>query len=108
MKDSIVESVIYQFKERSSVGIKKYNTTLDRTDLSTREWQNHMKCELMDGILYLEKLCQQEDLLSEAMIVIDDYLNAGCKETRTDAAEKAKALYEKYHGTKYKNRNERV
>ena len=45
IKDSIVESVINQFKQRSEAGIKKYNTTLDRTDLKpntlmflNREW----------------------------------------------------------------------
>jgi len=38
---------------------------------------------------------------------IDDYLNAGCKESRKEASKKAKKLYEKYTGEKYKNRNER-
>jgi hypothetical protein len=56
IKDSIVESVINQFKQRSEVGIKKYNTTLDRTDLSTLDWIEHAKQEAMDFILYLEKL----------------------------------------------------
>jgi hypothetical protein len=58
MKDSILESVINQFRERSEVGIKKYGTTLDRTDLSTLDWISHAQQELMDGILYLEKLKQ--------------------------------------------------
>lgn len=55
-KDSIVESVINQFKKRSEVGIKKYNTTLDRTDLNTLDWINHAQQEAMDFVLYLEKL----------------------------------------------------
>ena len=46
-------------------------------------------------------------LLPEAMEVIDDYLNAGCKESRKEASNKAKKLYEKYTGEKYNNRNER-
>jgi len=29
VKDSVVQSVINKFKQRSEVGIKKYNTTLD-------------------------------------------------------------------------------
>jgi hypothetical protein len=58
MKDTILESVINQFRERSEVGIKKYGVTLDRTDLSTLDWINHAQQELMDGILYLEKLKQ--------------------------------------------------
>jgi hypothetical protein len=56
MKDTIVESVINQFKERSSVGIKKYGVTLDREDLTTLEWLNHAQQEAMDFVLYLEKL----------------------------------------------------
>ena len=55
-KDTIVESVINQFKERSSVGINKYGVTLDRTDLTRLEWLNHAQQEAMDMILYLEKL----------------------------------------------------
>ena len=58
MKDTIVESVINQFRERSEVGIKKYGVTLDRTDLSALDWILHAQQELMDGILYLEKLKQ--------------------------------------------------
>lgn len=54
--DSIVESVINQFKQRSEAGINKYGTTLDRNDLSTLEWIEHAKQEAMDFILYLEKL----------------------------------------------------
>jgi hypothetical protein len=57
-KDSIVESVVKQFKERSEVGIKKYGTTLDRNDLTTLEWINHAQQEAMDFCLYLEKLKQ--------------------------------------------------
>lgn len=56
--DSIVESVINQFKKRSEVGIKKYRTTLDRNDLTTLEWINHAQQEAMDFCLYLEKLKQ--------------------------------------------------
>jgi hypothetical protein len=58
MKDTIVESVINQFRERSEVGIKKYGVTLDRTDLSTLDWINHAQQEAMDFVLYLEKLKQ--------------------------------------------------
>jgi len=55
-QDSIVDSVIESFKGRSTSGIKKYNTTLDRTDLSTLDWITHLQEELMDAILYVERL----------------------------------------------------
>jgi hypothetical protein len=54
--DSIVLSVIEKFKQRSEFGQKKYGTNLDRTDLSFLDWATHMQEELMDAILYLEKL----------------------------------------------------
>lgn len=57
--DSIVESVINQFKQRSEVGINKYGTTLDRNDLSNLDWIEHAKQEAMDFVLYLEKLKQE-------------------------------------------------
>ena len=55
-KDTIVEAVISSFKERSEVGVKKYNKTMDRDDLSTLEWLQHFQEELMDATLYIEKL----------------------------------------------------
>jgi hypothetical protein len=58
MKDSIVAAVIKKFQERSDLGQKKYGTTLDRKDLKTLDWIQHAQEELMDGILYLEKLKQ--------------------------------------------------
>ena len=54
--DSIVTSVIEQFKARSEFGEKKYGVNMDREDLQFPEWITHMKEELMDAILYLEKL----------------------------------------------------
>lgn len=54
--DSIVESVIKKFKDRSDVGIKKYGTTLDRSDLKPLDWINHAQEEAMDFCLYLERL----------------------------------------------------
>ena len=54
--DSLVDSIIDQFVDRASFGKTKYNTDLDRDDLSVPDWIEHAQQELMDGILYLEKL----------------------------------------------------
>lgn len=53
--DSIVESVITKYKDRANLGFTKYGTNLDRTDLNTKEWAEHLQQELMDAVLYLEK-----------------------------------------------------
>ena len=55
-KDSIVNSIVNSFIKRSNVGINKYGTTLDRDDLKELDWIQHAQEELMDAILYLEKL----------------------------------------------------
>jgi hypothetical protein len=54
--DTIVTSVIKKFEKRAGEGLEKYGTNLDRTDLKTIDWIEHAQDELMDGILYLEKL----------------------------------------------------
>lgn len=58
-KDTIVESVLDKYKSRSEVGIKKYNTTLDRNDLSFLDWLTHLQEEMMDSTLYIEKIIKE-------------------------------------------------
>ncbi len=56
MKDRIVEKVVNKFNERSQTGITKYGSTLERNDLDVVDWMNHLQEELMDAILYLERM----------------------------------------------------
>jgi hypothetical protein len=59
MKDPIVKAVTDKFQQRSEVGIKKYGVTLERDDLTADEWAEHLQQELMDAVLYLERLKQE-------------------------------------------------
>jgi len=54
--DPIVQTVIEKFQQRSELGQKKYGTTLEGNNLPFLGWVQHMQEELMDAILYLEKL----------------------------------------------------
>jgi hypothetical protein len=56
--DSVVSSVISAFQKRAEIGQVKYGKTLDRNDLTFLQWIQHAQEELMDGILYLEKIKQ--------------------------------------------------
>lgn len=58
-QDPIVNSVVRQFSERSRIGIEKYNTTLAENDLPLIEWLEHLKQELMDATLYIERAKQE-------------------------------------------------
>lgn len=54
--DSIVDSIVDKFIDRSRVGTNKYGTNLDRQDFSLEQWLTHAIEEHMDAILYLEKI----------------------------------------------------
>ena len=55
-RDPFVQVVKNKFESRSQVGIKKYDTTLERTDLSINDWLTHAQEEAMDLTLYLERI----------------------------------------------------
>jgi hypothetical protein len=53
--DSILQATIYGYIQRADKGKIKYGTTLDRTDLIDTDYLQHMKEEMMDCILYINK-----------------------------------------------------
>jgi hypothetical protein len=55
-QDSVVQAVIDKFAERAKVGHQKYGTTMDRTDLTRKQWLQHLQEELMDAVVYAQKL----------------------------------------------------
>lgn len=55
-KDKHVEAVLNKIKTRSEVGIKKYNTTLEREDYTFLDWVTAAQEEMLDGALYLQVL----------------------------------------------------
>ena len=59
-KDPIVEKVIDTMRARSRDGIIKYGTTLHDSPDGFYKFLNHLQEELMDAILYIEKLKQQK------------------------------------------------
>jgi len=71
MTDSIVESVLNKFKERSEEGVNKYGVTLDRKDLSPLEWLIHLQEELMDATLYIERLKKELEHLDRMNKILE-------------------------------------
>jgi hypothetical protein len=69
IEDKIVLRVLSRFAERSQVGITKYNTTLERTDLNTLEWLTHAQEEAMDFVLYLERL--KDEFTNRELYMVD-------------------------------------
>ena len=54
----IEQSVCTKILQRAKVGKEKYGTTMERDDLTFQEWITHLQEELMDAIVYIEKLKQ--------------------------------------------------
>jgi len=65
VRDSIVDEIVSKFQERSRVGITKYGTTLDRKDLKPEDWVNHIQEELMDAILYTQRLRREISMFDD-------------------------------------------
>jgi hypothetical protein len=59
IKDTVVEQVRKDLIERSKVGIEKYNTTLDRTDIDLKGWLQHAYEETLDKALYLKRAIRE-------------------------------------------------
>lgn len=79
--DSIVNKVIDKLKTRSARGISKYGTTLDRQDLSIKDWLNHLQEELLDAANYAE-------------VLLNNPIIKACSEFRASMA----IAGERYHG----------
>ena len=61
MKDQIVENVRKDLLERSQTGIKKYGITLEREDLTLRDWLQHAYEETLDNANYLKRAILEID-----------------------------------------------
>lgn len=55
-KDTVVYRIAHLLRSRSETGIRKYGTTMDRTDLEIKQWIDHAIEESLDHALYLMKL----------------------------------------------------
>jgi len=55
-RDPVVERVVDKFVSRSDVGFAKYGVTLEDDKSNIFAWVNHLQEELMDAVLYLQKL----------------------------------------------------
>ena len=55
-RDPVVERVVDKFVSRSDIGFAKYGITLENDKSNIFQWINHLQEELMDAVLYLQKL----------------------------------------------------
>jgi hypothetical protein len=54
-RSNTLDSVVAEFHRREELGLKKYGASIDRSDLKLSEWLQHLKEELMDATLYVQR-----------------------------------------------------
>lgn len=57
---TILQQVIADMRVREERGLNKYGTTMDRKDLTTKQWLQHAYEEALDLSLYLKKLIEEQ------------------------------------------------
>ena len=68
-RDPVVERVVDKFVSRSDVGFAKYGVTLEDDKSNLFQWMNHLQGELMDAVLYLQKLKESStEEMQEALL----------------------------------------
>lgn len=55
----VEEEVIAKIRQRAEVGKAKYGVTMEREDLGTLDWLQHLQEELMDAAVYVQRLIEQ-------------------------------------------------
>lgn len=60
---NLLQSVIMDLRVREEKGLDTYGTTMDRKDLTQKEWLQHAYEEALDLALYLKKLMTIENEL---------------------------------------------
>ena len=68
-RDPVVESVVDKFVSRSDVGFAKYGKTLRDDNSDVFVWVNHLQEELMDAVLYMQKLKEEITTLREEALL---------------------------------------
>jgi hypothetical protein len=56
----IEDNVCKKIQERAKVGLKKYGATMERTDFTYLDWLTYLQEELMDSLVYLERIIEEE------------------------------------------------
>ena len=57
----IEDSVCKKILDRAKVGKEKYGVIMERDDLNFTQWMTHLQEELMDAIVYIEKVINNKD-----------------------------------------------
>ena len=56
----IEDEVCEKIQQRAEVGLAKYGTTMEREDFSDLDWMQYLQEELMDAVVYLQRMMNNQ------------------------------------------------
>lgn len=56
----IEDDVCEKIQARAKVGLDKYGVTMEREDFTNLDWLTYLQEELMDAVVYIQRLIQDE------------------------------------------------
>lgn len=59
----VEDEVCEKIQARSEVGKAKYGVTMERDDLTHDEWLEHLQHEMMDAVIYIQRLRTREQTI---------------------------------------------
>ena len=73
----VEDEVCELIQARAEVGLKKYGVTMEREDFTHLDWLTYLQEELMDAVVYLQRLRTREQTLEAKLReLIADWRNA--------------------------------
>ncbi len=63
----VEDEVCEMIQQRAKVGLNKYGVTMEREDLTHDEWLEHLQHELMDAIVYIQRLRTREESIVQKL-----------------------------------------
>ncbi len=83
----VEDEVCEEIQERAKVGLNKYGVTMERDDLTHDEWLEHLQHELMDAIVYVQRLRTREQTLEAKLReLMDRWFAIGTSKTDLKSA----------------------
>ena len=63
----IEDEVCEIIQQRAEIGLNKYGVTMERDDLERDDWLEHLQHELMDAVVYIQRLRTREETLESKL-----------------------------------------
>tara|TARA_R100000781_G_scaffold108798_1_gene73501 strand:+ start:185 stop:820 length:636 start_codon:yes stop_codon:yes gene_type:complete len=63
----VEDEVCEMIQQRAKIGLNKYGVTMEREDLTHDEWLEHLQHELMDAIVYIQRLRTREESIVQKL-----------------------------------------